>query len=226
MFFGSAKQPNLNCVQNRFNEALKTIGVFSEALFASRTDKGVHALCNVACIKSVYKLNLTFAKNKLNKILDGIYIKSIKEVSSNFEVRFDVKTRAYRYIISNNFNAFNKKYLCYYDKKINIKLLKQALNILQNEYDFSSFSLSNDKKNKIRKMYKCRIYNYKDYTVINFFANGFLRGQIRLIVDFLLKINENKLSLEDFKQQLLNIKTHSRTLANAGGLYLKSVSYI
>lgn len=223
-FFGSAKQPNLTCVQNTLDNALKCVGVFKPSIFASRTDKGVHANCNVARISSSYKLNKDFVLKKLNNTLNGIYIKHIKECE--FEPRFDAKLRSYRYIISPYFNAFNKAYCCDYSKEIDIQLLKNALKVYEGEHDFANFCLSlDDDKNSIRTIYKTRIYKYKDLVVLNFFANGFLRGQIRLMVDFLLKINEKKLNIDELKEQLACKEIHSRTLAKPSGLYLKSISY-
>lgn len=223
-FSGSAKQPNITCVQNTLDEALKSVGVFTNSIFASRTDKGVHAKCAVAKIQSNYKLNENFVIKKLNKILNGIFIKNL--ILCDFEPRFDAKLRSYRYIISPKINAFSKYYVCHYEKNIDYKTIKQALDIFQGEHDFKNFCIGLEyDKNTIRTIYKTRIYNYKDMIILNFFANGFLRGQIRLMVDFLLKINEKKLNLNNLKEQLDGIKIHSRTLAVPSGLYLKSISY-
>ncbi|WP_267524588.1 tRNA pseudouridine(38-40) synthase TruA [Campylobacter sp. MG1] len=223
-FCGSAKQPNMNCVQNMLDEALKTVGIFTPSIFASRTDKGVHAKCNVAKIESNYKLNEKFVIKKLNYVLNGIFIKNL--IICEFEPRFDAKIRSYRYIISPKINAFNKAFLCHYEKNINLNLLKEAIKIYEGEHNFKEFCLSLDKdKNTIRTIHKTRIYTYKNMIIFNFFANGFLRGQIRLMMDFLLKINEGKLNLNDLKEQISGIKSHSRTLASPNGLYLKSISY-
>lgn len=223
-FFGSAKQPDLKCVQNTLDNALHSVGVFKPSIFASRTDKGVHAKCNVARISSPYKLNESFVIKKLNRILDGIYIKNLS--LCDFEPRFDAKIRSYRYIFAKNHNAFSKAYFSVYEKDLDINLLKQAMKLYEGEHDFANFCLSlDDDKNSVRTIYKTRVYEYKDFVVLNFFANGFLRGQIRLMVDFLLKINEGKLSLNNLKEQINCKKIHSRTLAKPNGLYLKSISY-
>ena len=223
-FSGSAKQPNKNCVQNALDEALHCVGVFNPSIFASRTDKGVHAKCAVAKISSTYELNEKFVIKKLNRVLNGIFIKDLKKCE--FEPRFDAKIRSYRYIISPKINAFNKYYVCEYAKKIDIDLLKSAIKVYEGEHDFSNFALSVDEdKSSVRVIYKTRVYTYKDLVVLNFFANGFLRGQIRLMVDFLLKINEKKLSIDNLKEQINLKKIHSRTQAAASGLYLKSIKY-
>lgn len=49
-FLGSACQPHLNSVQDALAAALAHLGIFSPVLFASRTDKGVHASsCGSLC---------------------------------------------------------------------------------------------------------------------------------------------------------------------------------
>ena len=46
-----------------------------------------------------------------------------------------------------------------------------------------------------------------------------------MMVDFLFKISDGKLTIEELKEQLQNKKVYSRTLADASGLYLAKVKY-
>ncbi len=67
---------------------------------ASRTDKGVHASYAVASVEcGDYFTNLEYLQKQLNKFSHPfIHIKKIEKVKDDFEVRFDVKSREYRYI--------------------------------------------------------------------------------------------------------------------------------
>ena len=61
--------------------------------------------------------------------------------------------------------------------------------------------------------------------VFKFTANSYLRSQIRLMVGFLLAINDNKQTIENLKKQL-RLETHTFKLpAKANGLYLAKIKY-
>ena len=47
-----------------------------------------------------------------------------------------------------------------------------------------------------------RFYKHKDIYVLNFQANSYLRSQIRMIVDFIMKISSGKLTVKQLQEQL------------------------
>jgi tRNA pseudouridine38-40 synthase len=98
--------------------------------------------------------------------------------------------------------------------------------MLIGEHNFVYFSKTGSKpKSTIRSVYFAKIYKYQDNFVIYIKANSFLRGQIRMIMSFLLKISDKKLTIEDFEEQLNAKQRISWTLAPASGLYLTNTSY-
>ncbi|MCK5295123.1 MAG: tRNA pseudouridine(38-40) synthase TruA [Arcobacteraceae bacterium] len=227
-FNGSQKQPNTITVQGELDNSLKQLGINSKTNFSGRTDKDVHASSQVvSCTIPTYWNDLNKLKSKLNHILhNSIKIKSIIEVDNNFHARFSAKKRSYRYIISKNrLTAFNCNYM-HFKKDIDIKLLKKISSLFIGVHDFEYFSKKGSEPiSTIREIYSIKIYEYKDLIVINFNANSYLRSQIRMIVDFLLKISDNKLTLEDLKNQLNKKKLVSWTLAPPNGLYLSRINY-
>jgi len=227
-FNGSQIQPKTTTVQGELQKALKILGIHSKTDFSGRTDKDVHATYQVvSCTIPSYWKDLTKLKDKLNHLIcKFIYIKSIKMVSDDFHARFSAKKRSYRYIISTKpLTPFNYNYM-YYKPHINIELIKQASKILTGVYDFEYFSKKGSEPiSTIREIYSIKIYRYKDMIIINFNANSYLRSQIRMIVDFLLKISDKKLTLEDLKNQLHKKKLVSWTLASPNGLYLSKINY-
>ena len=56
-------------------------------------------------------------------------------------------------------------------------------------------------------------------------ATGFLRAQIRLMVASVLKVLENKMSIEELKEQIEAKKQYNHFLAPPCGLYLSRISY-
>ena len=73
--------------------------------------------------------------------------------------------------------------------------------------------------------FKTKVYDYRDFTIFYFEANGYLRSQIRMMVGFLLKISEGKLNANQLKNQLDKKEITSTTLAPANGLYLAKIKY-
>lgn len=225
-FYGMQKQPDKKTIQGEIENALKKLNVNSEVLHAGRTDRGVHALNQVISFRSPLFWDIEKLHLNLNKILHPyIHIKKLQKAPENFNPRFDAKKRSYRYLISKTFTPFSADYVTFYPKNINYPLLKKALKTFEGEHDFELFSKTGSSVNSyVRTIYHTDIYEYKNLTVIKIAGNGFLRGQIRLIVDFLLKINEDLLSIEDIKKQL-NGKLISKHLAPPNGLYLERIWY-
>ncbi len=225
-FYGLQIQPDKKTVIGEIKKALKKINIYTKISHAGRTDRGVHALNQIIAFKIPVFWNLEKLKNILNKILmPEIYFKTIKPINFSFNPRF-AKKRSYRYLISNTTNPFIANYTTYYPKKINITLLQKALDLLKGEHDFEYFAKTGSDVNHYKRIiFDAKIFNYKNLTVIKISSNGFLRGQIRIIVDFLLKINENKLTLNDLKEQLDKKKVISKHLASPTGLYLERIWY-
>ena len=225
-FYGLQAQKNKKTVIGEIQKALKKLNITTQITHAGRTDKGVHALNQVISFFVPNYWNIEKLKNLLNKILmPEIMFKKIKK-TQNFNPRFDAKKRSYRYILSTTTNPFMDNYITYYPKTINTQLLQNALNILKGRHDFEYFAKTgSDVNHYIREIYDAYILEYKNFHIIKIIGNGFLRGQIRIIVDFLLKINENKLTIKDLELQLNKIKLINKHLAKPNGLYLERVWY-
>jgi len=225
-FYGMQKQPNKKTIQGEIEKALLKLNINSTLTHAGRTDRGVHALNQVISFNIPLFWELEKLKNSLNKILHPyIHIKKLKNTTSEFNPRFDAKKRSYRYLITSTFSPFMNDYTLYYPKQINYSLLQDALDILKGKHDFTYFAKTGSEVNSYeRVIFNAKIFPYKHLSVIKIEGNGFLRGQIRIIVDFLLKINENKLTINDLKAQL-NGKLISKHLASPNGLYLERIWY-
>ena len=225
-YYGMQKQPDKPTIQGEIENALLKLNINPSITHAGRTDRGVHALNQVISFEAPIFWELSKLQTNLNKILHpSIHIKKLTPTHKDFNPRFDAKKRSYRYIITNKFTPFNANYTTFYEKKINIDLLKKALKEFEGTHNFELFAKTGSSVNSyVRTIFKTNIYEYKDFVIIKIVGNGFLRGQIRLIVDFLLKINENQLTIHDIKKQL-NGTLISKHLAAPNGLYLERIWY-
>jgi tRNA pseudouridine38-40 synthase len=225
---GSQKQPNYPTVQSTLENCLKILGIKNSTLFSGRTDKGVHATKQVVSIEiPEFWQDLKKLKKELNSLLESsIKIRHIQEVPQSFHARFSAQKRSYRYLISKvELTAFNSAYF-HYESDLNISLLKEASKEFIGVHDFLYFSKKgSDPKSTVREIFKINIYEKNNIIIINFIANSYLRSQIRMIVDFLLKVSKRKLSIQNLKTQLQRKELISWTLAPAQALYLSKVSY-
>ncbi|MBP9490521.1 MAG: tRNA pseudouridine(38-40) synthase TruA [Aliarcobacter sp.] len=228
MFQGSQKQPNGLTIEDKLLFAFKKINIKTNIVLSGRTDKEVHATGQVFnCFVPDYWEDFFKLKEVLNKNLpSSIKILKISKVDDNFHSRFHAKKRVYRYLITTKpTTPFNDKFITYV-QNINEEVLKKAIKEFIGVYDFKYFhKTGSDKELTIREIFDTSFYKYKDIYVFRFEANSYLRSQIRLMVGFLLAINNNKQTIENLKEQLRLEKHHFKTPAIANGLYLAKIKY-
>jgi len=227
-YSGSQIQPSLPTIQSKLMEAFQRINIQTSFDFSGRTDKGVHAFRQiVSCDIPPFWKDLHKFQEILNKQLpNSIQVRNIMSVSDNFHARFSATKREYRYLISSKkLSVFNTNYLTYYET-IDEGKIKEAIQYFIGVHDFEFFSKKgSDPHSTVREIYNIRFYKHKDIYVLNFKANSYLRSQIRMIVDFIMKISSGKLTTKQLKEQLNKKKLISWTLAPSNGLYLSKILY-
>jgi tRNA pseudouridine38-40 synthase len=117
-------------------------------------------------------------------------------------------------------NPFENDFISFYEN-INFEHIQQNIKLFIGEFDFKNFmKTGSDIKSTKRKIYKAFAYKHKNYIVLNFEANGFLRSQIRLMVGSLLSLNK-----KEIQKQLLCEVRHKIKPAKCNGLYLAKIKY-
>ncbi|QKF78774.1 tRNA pseudouridine(38-40) synthase TruA [Arcobacter defluvii] len=227
-YLGSQKQPNKNTIEDELLKAFKTLNIDTSIVLSGRTDKEVHATGQVFnCVIPDFWTDFFKLQEILNKRLpSSIQIRHIVKVNEDFHSRFHAKKRVYRYIITTKpTTPFNDKFITFV-KSVDEKLLKEAIKEFIGVYDFKYFhKTGSDKDVTIREIFETAFYKHKDIYVFKFVANSYLRSQIRLMVGFLLAINDKRLTIEDLKKQLNCEKNLFKTPIKANGLYLAKIKY-
>lgn len=227
-YCGSQTQPNGLSVEDKLQEVFKHLNIDTKIVLSGRTDKDVHATGQVFnCQLPDYWKDLKKLKEILNRHLPlSIRVNKINFVNEDFHSRFHAKKRVYRYIITSKpTTAFNSRYVTYI-KHIDENKIKEAIKLFIGTHDFEFFhKRGSDKENLVREVFDANFYKYRDIYVFKFTANSYLRSQIRLMVGFLLKINEGSFSKEDLLVQLNRQKHLYKTPASPYGLYLAKVYY-
>ncbi len=223
-FLGSqAQKSSSNTILGNLQRVLSQLSIESKIIASGRTDKGVHATGQVCHFDlPEFWNNLNKLKRVLNKMLPpSIEVKLVKEVDAEFHARYSAKKRVYRYIIKNSkSNPFETNFVTFLDS-LDFKQIEQNIKLFVGEHDFAHFmKTGSDTKSSLRVIYKAFAYKHKDYIVLNFEANGFLRSQIRLMVGALLKLNAKEL------QEQLECKSNYKVKpAPSNGLYLTRIKY-
>jgi len=151
----------------------------------------------------------------------SIRVKVIKQVNNKFHARYSAKKRIYRYIIKEGeSNPFEADFVTFL-RSVDFNAIESNIRLFIGRHDFEKFmKTGSDTESSIREIYRAFAYRYKDYIVLNFEANGFLRSQIRLMVGALLNLNTNE--IED---RLALKSTKQNRPAPANGLYLAKIKY-
>ena len=232
-FVGWQYQKNGISIQEKIEKALKKILKSKTRIYgAGRTDKGVHALGQIA--------NFTIEKkiedenkflNSINFFLNksSISIIDIKKRKLEFHSRFNAKERVYEYRIVNRQGLLsidkNKAWLV--KKKININLLRQGAKVLEGTHNFSTFRApSCSAKSPIKKINSVKIKKSGDKIFIRFSSKSFLQNQVRSMVGCLYYLSINKWSFINFKKAFkLKKREECAPPAPACGLFLIDIKY-
>ncbi len=231
-YSGFQIQNNANSIQYEVEQALKTILRSPTPLTcSSRTDAGVHAICNYFHFDSDLSTEIIVGAkilSSLNALLPGdIVIKRIYEVPSDQHSRFSAKSREYHYFIYQSKNPFLVDRACFYPYKLDLQKLNEAAGVLMEYHDFSSFS----KKNTQVKSFECQIFKSnwlldKETFIYTVKANRFLRGMVKGLVGTMLKVGTGKISLQNFRDIIESKDSSQANFAvPSKGLFLIEVEY-
>lgn len=219
---------NLLSVAGLISKSLHKINIETNIIGSGRTDSNVHATAQVIHFEvPSFWHNLEKLKSELNKqVSPYIYIKQIQGVDDLFHARFSAKKRLYRYILySGNYQPFLSDYSLHVNS-IDLKKLNLILQTFKGIHDFEYFKKTgSETRTNTREIYKTGAYQYKNFVIIYFQGNSFLRSQVRMMSDFSLKVMNNELTLKQLKEQVNKINKHSTGVIPANGLYLSKIYY-
>jgi tRNA pseudouridine38-40 synthase len=228
-FRGWAKQPNQRTVESEIESSLKKLFCEDIKVFCSgRTDAEVHAISQVFNFFVETKMKTSEIKKALNSLLPRDIVINKVEVSSNdFNARFSAIRKEYYYLINTNkkIDIFDREYIFQYNKKIDLKLIKEVSKKFIGTKDFSSFSTS-EVEDKVRTIHSIRVTSKDGIVKVSIVGNGFLRSMVRMIVGSLLAINDKKITT-DFIDSCFDKPSKGRSIYKVPGcgLYLNKVFY-
>jgi tRNA pseudouridine38-40 synthase len=143
-FHGWQRQPKALTVQTCLESAIERIlGEKARVYGSGRTDAGVHALNQVANLKTDCPIPCDNLVKALNDALPPtVRIKHACEASAQFHARYDVRSKTYRYRILQApiCSPFLWRFVWHYPFPLEAERMAEAAKLFEGEHDFTSFA--------------------------------------------------------------------------------------
>ena len=132
-FNGFQRQPNKRTIQEELERALKEVNNNKEVKLVAtgRTDRKVHALKQYAHADIDVNITEYKLKRALNtKLSEDIHVISTKTVDKDFNARYQVKEKTYKYLINlGEYNPIERNYIFQYNHSLDIDSIKDAIKV-------------------------------------------------------------------------------------------------
>lgn len=230
-FNGWQTQPKGRTVQDVLSKSVATLlNENVDVLGASRTDSGVHANGQVACLKYSGCLG-DKVKEVVNRVLpEDLVILEAERVSDSFHPIIDTTSKIYRYKIDNHplRSPFEHDLKWHVRGGLNLDRMREAAKYLVGEHDYKTFCASGSNvTSTVRTVYSIEIHGDSGAEIeLVFHGNGFLYNMVRIMTAMIVRVGEGKLKPSDLKL-VLEAEDRSRApwTAPSHGLYLEHIYY-
>lgn len=231
-YCGWQVQPNGPTIEGELNAALTILtGENIQVIGASRTDAGVHGLCNVAVFDTESPIpgeKFSYALNQ--RLPEDIRVRDSEEVAPDFHPRHQAsrKTYAYRILNAEFPDPIKRLYTHFTYHKMDVSQMQKAAEYFVGEHDFKSFcSPAATVESTVRTIYKCQVSKEGELITIEVQGNGFLYNMVRIMAGTLMEVGCGRMLPEQIPDIL---KQKDRNAAGptapAKGLCLVKYEYI
>lgn len=228
-YHGWQVQPGAATIEGELNRALGAL--FEEeirVIGASRTDSGVHALCNVAVFDTNTRIPAEKIAYALNQRLpEDIRIQESEETEPDFHPRHCDSRKTYEYRILNaRFPLPTKRLYAHFTYvPLDADRMKQAAFYLLGEHDFKSFcSPAAAVESTVRTIYQLAVTKEQEEIIIRVCGNGFLYNMVRIIAGTLIEVGRGSIEPERVKE-ILEAKERSAAGPTAPACGLTLIKY-
>jgi tRNA pseudouridine38-40 synthase len=224
-------QPNGITIQEKLEDAIqKLTGTFCRVHGSGRTDRGVHALGQVAHFHTDSEISGNDFARAINAYLPkDISVRESLEVNSGFHSRFSALEKHYCYIIENAKTrpVLDRHKVWWISWDLDFELIKEATSVIVGTHDFTSFTDAERKdEDNTRNVISAEWKNENNRLTFNIQGEGFLYKMVRCLVGTIIEAGRGKIS----KKEMLDIldakdRTKAGPTAPPCGLHLKKVIY-
>lgn len=231
-YFGFQRQNGFITIQEELENAIeKVTKEYSVIYGCGRTDAKVHAKKYLCSFKTNCRIPADKIPVALNtRLPDDIVVYEAFDAPPEFNGRFSVTEKTYRYVISvSEFpDPFLRNYVWHFTyKNIDVGKMKEAAEFIKGKHDFVCFMASGGQvKTTVRTVKDLKIEKKDNFIYIDITADGFLYNMVRIITGTLCYAGIGKLSPADVKNIIESKdRTGAGITAPPEGLYLLDVKY-
>lgn len=201
-YHGWQLQPGCATIEGELNRQLTLLlGEKITVIGASRTDAGVHGLCNIAVFDTNSRIpgdKFSYALNQ--RLPEEIRIRHSEDVEEDFHPRKvpSLKTYEYRIINEEFSNPLEQRYAYFTYVPLNLSRMQRASAYLVGEHDFASFcAAGSTAETTIRKIYDLQVTREGSLIRIRVTGNGFLYNMVRIIAGTLMEVGKGKIDPQE-----------------------------
>src|SRR5215831_5325664 len=203
---------------------------------SGRTDAGVHALAQVAHLRSPRRLGTEALRRGLNDNLPpDINVLRAEDAPGKFDARRDARARYYLYQISTRRTAFGKPYCWWVKDRLDLGAMRDAAVLLIGRHDFQALADKrvDEDKSTIVVVERAELASAGDLILFRIGASHFLWKLVRRIVGVIVEVGLGNISPADLQQfinaaplpQKLKSFSIAAHTAPSSGLFLEQVVY-
>lgn len=230
-YCGFQVQKNGRTIEGELNRALEELtGEEIRVTGASRTDAGVHGLCNRAVFDTASRIpgeKFSYALNQ--RLPEDIRVQKSEEVAADFHPRHCRSRKTYEYHIWNAAfpNPVKRLYAHFTYVPLDVEKMRRAAAYLVGEHDFASFcSAGSQAETTVRTIYDLTVEKEGEEIVIRVTGSGFLYNMVRIIAGTLMEVGYGRMAPEKMKEILAaKDRAAAGPTAQACGLILTEICY-
>ncbi len=235
-YSGWQEQRNARTVQGEIRKAAEEFfGGAVDIQGSGRTDAGVHALAQVAHLRTPGRpiRQPDEIVRQMNELLPrDVAILGVQRADSRFHARHDAVARTYLYQISTRKTAFSKRYVWWVKEKLDVEAMSRAAGLIAGRHDFVCFRAADPSRpdeSTIVVVHAAELAIEDELILFRIEASHFVWRMVRRLVGVLVKLGKTEISIRDFEQLLegrcapkLDVAAWT---APSSGLFLESVRY-
>ena len=195
---------------------------------AGRTDAGVHALAQVAHVKSRRRLPEIEIERGINDRLPfDVNVLTVEPAAPTFHARHDAVSRTYLYRLSRRRTAFDKRLVWWIKDRLDFRAMRSAAKLFEGRHDFASFC-ENPGGRESTAVTVLRSELAEDGSELRFRieASHFLWKMVRRLAGTLVEVGRGNLTGDGVGRLLAERSAEpAKWTAPPSGLFLERVTY-
>ena len=197
-----------------------------ELSVAGRTDRGVHALGQVASYDGPLP-NL----RSVNAVLPHeIVVLDAREAPAGFSARRDARSRTYLYrvLARRQPSPFERGRALWWPHRVDVEALETCARALLGTHDFTAFTPTDTAHRHFSRNVIDAAWSRESEAMLAFEieADAFLRGMVRSLIGTILEVGAGRRTIEEFERLLRGARREEAgDSMDPHGLYLLRVGY-